>query len=148
MDKTEIALGLKMEKSEHHLPATVTRKLVMDHLKKDPQAYSKHSESAEKDPKEKEPNHETKEPTSMKKKEGDSVDKAFEAWTSLKESSTGPTKVSDEYFPSVSLSMDKAPELKAGDEIEIEFKCLVKSIEHTDEGTGRVRLELKEAKFD
>jgi len=83
------------------------------------------------------------------------VGKAFDKWTSLGEKwgsdscCAGPVsgKKEKEHFPEVSLKMPGKGEYKVGEEIEAKFKCEVTSVSKDKDGL-RVRLELKEAKFD
>ena len=96
--------------------------------------------------------HEAKESKKDERKEDEGlhdkeVDGAFSKWTSLSDKmDTSECKPASEYFPSVSLKIPGKWDFKVGDEMEVEFKACVESIEKTKDGT-RIRLELKEAKF-
>lgn len=140
--RAELRMGLEIEK-EHTEDFVQRKEYALDHLEEIPDYYTrlkKMEKEAEKD--------DRKEAEGLHDKE---VGDAFDKWTNLGEKwDTGPVNPKEdksEHFPSISIKIPGKCNLKVGEEMEAEFKVCVESIEKTKDGT-RVRLELKEAKFD
>jgi len=141
--KAELRMGLEIEK-EHTEDFVQRKSYALDHLEEIPDYYTRltkmEKEAAKDDRKDAEGLHDSE------------VGKAFDKWTNLGEkwdnAPVNPSETkSEEHFPSISIKIPGKCNLKVGEEIEAEFKVCVESIEKTKDGT-RVRLELKEAKFN
>ena len=147
--EAELKMGIEVEK-EHVDSIKERRQYSLDHLEEIPDYYTRLL-AMEKEAKE----EKCEEKDDRKESEGlhdGEVDKAFDKWTSLGEKwDNSPVSIkedsSKEHFPSISIQLPGKCDFKVGEEIEAEFKVCVESIEKSKDGT-RIRLELKEAKFD
>lgn len=147
--ESELKMGISVEK-EHVDSVSERRQYALDHLEEIPDYYTRLSKMEDEAKESK--SHEKSESKKDERKESeglhdDEADKAFDKWTSLGDKMDMKPTSKSEYFPSISLSLPGSSKMKVGEEMEVEFKVCVESIEKTKDGT-RVRLELKEAKFD
>lgn len=140
--EAELKMGMEVEK-EHAGTISERRAYALDHLEEIPDYYtrlSKMEKEAKKD--------ERKEDEGLDDKE---TGEAFEKWTKLGEKwDNKPISTlddSEEHFPSVSLKVPGGKAFKVGEEVEVEFKCIVSSVRKDKLGL-RIELELKEAKFE
>lgn len=136
--EAELRIGLEIEK-EHTENAEQRKAYALDHLEEIPDYYTRLT-AMEKEAKK----DERKEAEGLHDEE---VDKAFGGWTKLGDKMDTAPSVKEEYFPSISIKIPGKCKRAVGDEFEAEFKVCVESIEKTKDGT-RIRLELKEAKFE